>query len=492
MKEWISKLSLKYLWILLILVIPNFICWIYFWPGYFQADHQYSISCLINGEPNQLHSMLWTLMSFPFLYLLPHYSCYWFLQIAIFLFCVVFSVKILTKNFILKRPIIFSFFMSLFPTFLMYNMLYSSDIIFSYLLIPITSLLICIINNKRNRLHNKYFVLLLIFIVLACLMRKNGVLILLIMFIASFFVDCIKNKLFIFGCGFSLFFVFISSPLFSLIFNATESPSQEMLSVPSIQIASVYSNNGYIPEDCRIVFEKYHSKEYWVSNFSFWSADPLKNGLQLNGEFISAYAKTGFFNLQTYIISYLKFICPYCINGYESCYGAEEGTVFTGISIDFSQNDNFTLDALSKTYKNNELETNKKVSEYIQEFGGQHSPQWYKMSSVDIKLSTMPFINYFAKYVLFNRALPFYFLIISFFVCLIFKKWKDYLFVSIPQWAIIISLLLFSPVAMMRYSVEIYYSLPILVIYICYCVRQNKEVLCFKLFSKWNTNRLDG
>ena len=67
-----------------LLIVPNVICWLLLFPGYFQADHQESIARFLSGAPSLWHSMVWSLLALPLVYATPSYALYGLFQIALF------------------------------------------------------------------------------------------------------------------------------------------------------------------------------------------------------------------------------------------------------------------------------------------------------------------------------------------------------------------------------------------------------------------------
>ena len=97
-----------------ILFVPTFIIWCALWPGYLQNDHQYSIISVISGEPNEWHSLVWTYLSFPFIFLSGSYSAYGIVQNVIFALCITFGISRLEKINFIKHSYVLTFVMALF------------------------------------------------------------------------------------------------------------------------------------------------------------------------------------------------------------------------------------------------------------------------------------------------------------------------------------------------------------------------------------------
>lgn len=123
---------------LILLIVPNLLVLAIVYPGFIQADHQNTIAYITNGRFDEWHSLLWGFFAYPFLYLSGSIAVYGIVQIAIFAISIQYSLHTLQKIDILsnRSTWILTCIFALSPTFLMYNELYSSDVIFSILLTP--------------------------------------------------------------------------------------------------------------------------------------------------------------------------------------------------------------------------------------------------------------------------------------------------------------------------------------------------------------------
>lgn len=123
------------------LFVPNLITWVLLYPGYLQPDHILRTAEFAGGAPSTMHSLLWTCLAFPFLYLSPSYAIYGLIQIAAFTYCAYRTISILKRMHFTKTKAIAALLFGLFPTFLLYNELYCSDVIFSYCIMLLAALL---------------------------------------------------------------------------------------------------------------------------------------------------------------------------------------------------------------------------------------------------------------------------------------------------------------------------------------------------------------
>lgn len=480
-KYWIS---------FIIIFIPNLLAWLVFYPGYFQADHQNTIANIAIGTPDEWHSLFWGYLSYPFFVFFKSYSIYGILQILVFSFFIIFGLnRLLIVNFINKKTFYsLVVFMALFPTFILYNLLYSSDIIFAYVLFVLTCLFINLwisldkiknvkIDNIRDafKWENKLIVWIFIFLLLACLLRKNG-LIVACVFSLVFIIKGVKKYFILYSISLSTIVLsLLVSFSFQFILHADKSPNQEMMSVPATQISYVYHLGRDIPEDINSSFQRFKSPNDWANTYCPFSADNAKLGVNGDLDFLINWIKLGLIYPLDYLKAYYALECGFWELGMNHFYSDPYFNV--GTSIDFSQHDEFTLVTFNKC--NNDIEDDAILNNYIKQFGVTCSNIWHLPSKV------YNFINNYGNvslviicnFVLFNRALPFWTLLILLIISLFCKKGWTFIFVSLPVWSVLISLLLFSPVALIRYSMELYYSLPLLFIYSFYSVKYKKMAL---------------
>lgn len=488
----ISKTKLNVAISFIILLVPNIIMWIVYFPGYFQCDHQATIASIINGRPSEWHSLVWGYIFYIGVLIFKSYNFAGFVQSFIFAIFTIIGIYNLKKYSIIKHYWPFCLIMALFPTFLLYNQLYCSDIIFAYSVFTLTCLLICYVktylsnssiknknenkkNLKKNLLYFKkifstskdfriLFILIITFTLIACLMRKNAVLIplLLALMIFLFFRKQIWGKFLIFGSFIILLFSFMIPTTLDIMVGAAKSPSQEMLSVPCVQIAAAYKK-GIVSEECRQIFEKYRSAENWVKEYTVTSADGVKEGVELNPEFIIAWFKTGINNKKIFLSAHWYLISGFIDFGelglldYGPSGAYEKNNTFNGTPFDFSQIDIFT----TLNLQNNNDFTNA----YLSHFNIKHSEKWYELSTyyTENAVSKYGIIDLIFRGILFNRGLPFWVLLIAGIFAVRKNFLKEYLIISAPFIAILISLLFFAPVCLFRYSITLYYALFVII-----------------------------
>ncbi|RSX53686.1 UhpB [Bifidobacterium goeldii] len=436
-----------------ILLIPNLLCLFFAWPGFIQADHQATIANIITGNPSQWHSLVWGYLAVPFMYFTPSYGFYGFVQIAYFVVAVVFSLYRLERAGLLsaKASIVASIFFALFPTFLMYNLLYSSDLIFAYTLLPLTVMLIEISMTRGEALRQNWFIITFgLLLLMAFELRKNAVLIVVFVFIIFVLrYSKIRARL---AVLFAAIIVMIAafSFLFGTVLQARPSASQELLSVPSQQIARAIYDGGDIPDSAGEVIYQIRSKEEWKNRYDPITADPEKMHTALTVDYVKAWFEIGIRNPKSYIRAYLDLMYPFWR------ITPDPGSIMIG--IDFANHDGFTIgkckDICSKEYLAQFPNT---------ETAAQH---WFASQYYTYTGSHFPLVADVVNYVLFNRALPLWTMLVGLFFAIRKRMVTDYLTVTVPLFATLISLLCFAPVPMFRYAAQMYYLLPAVMVYL--------------------------
>lgn len=461
---------------ILILFIPNFIVWLLLYPGYFQADHQSLIANIINGTPNQDNSLVWGYLSLPFFYWTSSYACYGLFQISIYTFCVVFGTYRLNKCGFIKKPLLFTLFMALFPTYLLYNELYSSEMVLAYFVFMTTCMLIEYVYTKdKSSLKNFFWIILFFSILICCLMRKTAILIPIILLILILIIRDENIKKFVLIAICSVLVTLLVDLGFSYLCNTDSIVSSSLQGgpvtvVPSYQIAGVYANNGEISDDSKNIFESIKTPEEWKKSYSIACSDIAQENIKLSSEFIRAYIDTAIKNPIQFIRSYFRLEGPLFIFSYNLGFDFihKDG----GTSIDLTQHDNFTL--IFATLDSSNISAN-----YKDQFGHEHSNLWnypYK-KIVDIHNSPIALFPAITDILLLNRALSFWILFVGFFISLALRKSKQFIFVSIPVLSIFIVFALFCPIVLFRYIAEMYYSLPLLLIFIYKNIYISKSVV---------------
>lgn len=457
-----AKLARHVATVVAIILIPQLIVGAMAFPGFIQIDHQYLIAEIATNHPSQWHSLLWGYFAFPFIYQSPSYGLYGILQSLIFTLCITYAIVELYRMRLISRQATFfcAATFGLSPTFLLYNQLYASDVIFSYILAPLTVQVIKLVHSEGQALQNRKYRCSLIFLLfIAFQLRKNAVLIPLVLLTAMFFYYRLYRKKVV-----QCFTVFLTAALLSTFFwtniiKATPSPSQEMLSVPAQQIAYVFKHDGVIPQGIERNLSQIRSPKEWKEVYIPYTADPEKKNLQLTPEFIENWITTGLHNPLAYVRAYTLLMNPF--------WQFTSNTESLGIDIDFSYNTLFTTSPC-----NNQCRT-----DYVEQIKNAFTPFKQQISQIQNKIfdSHIPVITDALILVFFNRALPLWIFLGGIIVSIRKKITKDYLLISIPLVCVLISLLCFAPVASFRYAFQTFCMLPIIITYLLARKTPNKS-----------------
>lgn len=445
----------------LVLLIPNLAAYVVFFPGYFQADYQLNILYIAKDEPSQWHSLLWGYLAYPFIYMMPSYAVYGLVQIGLFVVSVIFSVWRLRVAGILRSGLWLVALFALFPTFVLYNLLYSGDVCFAYALMALTSMLAETVARKGDNFSSRrYAVAFVALVVLMCGLRKNAILVaaLLLVCLPLAFKPMRRKMLAVGSAAFVLSIVI--NPLLQIATDAEASPSQELLSVPATQIARVYATGGYVPESVNQELSSVRSPEQWAECYQSFSADKAKMNVELTPGFIKSWIELGICNPGTYFRAYVLLEYPFWTFG-ATTWG-DDPIAANGAAIDFGNNDNFTLDNREGL-----------DGRYLAQFGGEREGIWQMPARLygEINGSHLPFLVEFCNYVMFNRGLPFWVCLAGLAISIRFRFPGRGFVVFSPVIAVLLSFLCFAPVALMRYAASMYYALPILVLFLVWGAR---------------------
>ena len=433
-----------------LLIVPNVICWLLLFPGYFQADHQESIARFLSGAPSLWHSMVWSLLALPLVYATPSYALYGLFQIALFVVCAYCSIRRLVRLGILRGTVLTSALFGLFPSFLLFNELYSSDVCFASLLILLTSMCIEIAETRGGAFRDRGFCVrlaLLCFFVLS--LRKNAVLIgvTLCVVVPLAFRPVWRQALLTFLC--SLVVALGLDMSWPVLMGAQPSPSQEMLSVPTLQIAATYAAGGDIPDDANRYLTSFRSSEDWAAAYVPYTADFAKNHISLTPEFAKSWLEIGLRNPGIYLSAYAQLEYPFW---------TLVDTSENFLSTDFGCNEQFTHEHLSPGHES-----------YASQFGGEEekSSLWRKPQSIQSLVNNLrlPVLSDLFYLVLFNRGLSLWVVLVGL-VASARERRLGYLVSAIPVACVVLGLLVFAPMPLARYAMHTYYSLPLLIIYL--------------------------
>lgn len=263
--------------------------------------------------------------------------------------------------------------------------------------------------------------------------------------------------------GISILVAMILSPMLSLLTAASDSPTRESFAVPSFQIACTYYYDGSIPDELNDIFELQKSSTEWAEDYALGlaSAHPMadfsKANIEVTPELIGAWAELGMRNPMLYLKAWVELEYPFWI-------ATTDNHV---MGIEFEQYDQF-INSAENSIRNGGQQSSDNA--FITLLRSDKSALWHLPSSLYEKLISLhlPIISDAAVLLLFDRALPFYTLL----VCLataLYKRNAMALFAAIPVFCVWLSLVLFAPIALMRYALEMYYAIPVLFILCARC-----------------------
>lgn len=322
-----KKLNYKKLLIItfIIIFLANFLAWLALYPGVYGYDAGYQIMVILEKmQITSFFSVLYTcLLGKTVQFGMNLFNSYQ-IGLAIFtffqmLFLTFVAFKIIsyilkkTNNFLFS--LVFILFYSLFPLHLVMTVSTAQDALFSGIFALLFLELLEIVENKNYWNYKRHYVFLVFLMFLLIVTRNNGIycLIFIIPFLLIFNkrnirkVLAISLTLFVFYFGYTnIFFDFANIEKVNNI--------QEMLSIPSQQLARVYVyNNAIFNEDDIEKLTSFYSN---IENFNLYLyrpsiSDPIKE--LVNNDFVksnfasylSFWGKIGLKDPKNYIEAFL-------------------------------------------------------------------------------------------------------------------------------------------------------------------------------------------
>ncbi|MBR1643241.1 MAG: hypothetical protein IJ683_13040 [Butyrivibrio sp.] len=255
---------------LVVLCIPVFLAE---FPGFFVYDAQEELNEVLTRSFSTHHPLLHVLLLGGTIALFHKISGSWNLGIAVYVLIQMllisaiyaYVVTYLQKKAISKRArILWLLFYGLFPTIVMYTLCSCKDGLFSGFLLLITVFLIELVEDPDSFLGNrKKVVLFVLSCVLMPLFRHNGFYAYLVFvpFALIYFRKKLKPLLTTVLILPVVLYLVISGIL-SGLFSSEITHHQEMLTVPIMQLARVYSyDGGSLSDEDKAVIESYIPKE---------------------------------------------------------------------------------------------------------------------------------------------------------------------------------------------------------------------------------------
>ena len=440
---------------LLLIVFPQLIALMIFWPGVLHYDHARIIASTMSAEPSEWHSLLWGYLAGSIIMTTGTMGAYGIIQVLIQVIIECYSVFSLRKIGILSNRgmVIMAAVYGLTPTYLMYGLLWGTDTLFAVLMALVTTLMMeyerdhAIIDDKR------WMILMIIALFFMMQFRKNAVLIPVIIAIIIVLTSRrVKRTLVL--VVMPLLLTGMLSALFSYA-DAQASPVYEALGAPSQQVGAVAASDGNVSEWALEEFEKTRPWDEWASGYQPTLADNEKEGIADAWGFLRAWADTGVRNPGIYVRAWADLMFPYW-------------------QFSVSQKYDLHVNDITDNFKNVGEEPLCLQDNYAC-YGGDgprrlitiaaHNKrtEWLSRCYESVVYSRIPILADSFLLVFFNTALSLWTLVITCILSARRRSFARWLIIASPCVYIMASLLLFSPIASFRYALEMYWSLPLLV-----------------------------
>ena len=322
------------------------------YPGFFVYDAQEELNEVLTRSFTTHHPLLHVLLLGGTIAVFHKLTADWnlgifvytFFQMLVITLILAYVMDYMRKKGIGKRSLIaWILYYGIFPVIVMYNLCSSKDGLFTAFLLYVTLSLVKLVEDKESFLKSRFCVISFIAAaVLMPLFRHNGFYAYLVFlpFAFIYFRKKLTKKLSLILVIPVVAYIVINAAL-SAVFSTKGTDHQEMLTVPIMQMARVYTyeKDSMSPEDIELL--KAYIPEENLANYTPRVSDLVKFGFnnelyeKNSGDFLKLWARLGVRHPATYLnawllTSYGYWYPPALINVYKGT------TVFTFTYTDSS------------------------------------------------------------------------------------------------------------------------------------------------------------
>jgi hypothetical protein len=452
--------------IVLILAIPQIVCLIIFWPGQIQYDHLVEIVSVNSSYISEWHSVIWGWVASAIMMHTGTMGIYGSLQVLIQILIEWTALDVLRKTGIVNDRwiTVLAIVYGLSPCYLMYGLLWGTDTVFALLMLLVTTLMIQYAHDHAVMTSRSWMITMITSLFFISQFRKNAILIPVIIGASLLFTSGRKIRPII-VLAVPLLMTGLVALSFSMI-GTHPSPVQELLSVPSQQVGLVAKSNGSVSDAARKEFEKVRPWSKWASEYKPTDADFEKEGITDAGGFMKAWMETGARNPGLYVQAWYDLMYPY----WKITVDYSNEVHVDDVPADFMNMDKYRDHiCLQDNYS---CYSGAAVSQMSSMASHNERTEWLSNVYGWVINSKLPIIPDLFIILFFDAALPLISLLSSF--CIAGRK-RRWLLIFTPAVFIMLTLLAFSPIAMHRYAIELYWIIPVL---FAWSISDRKGIQC--------------
>jgi hypothetical protein len=458
--------------IVLIVLVPQIIALIIFWPGVLQLDDLIGLIGIDNGEPTLWRSLTLQYVMYPFFKMSMPWA-YGLIQIAIITICSILSIRMLKLNGIIstRGSIILSVVYGLSPLYLAYGLLWSSDVIFARIHDAIDNMPYCSNKNKSLIANNKWIMIIVTSTIMCVLLRKNAIIIPIIVGLSLILLykkSYLKRIILI---TIIPILAFTSSTLAYSLYTMKIPTQQEAIAIPAITTAAS-AHYQTVPNDVKdLITRNKISLGQWGKLYIPGNADQPKvimaSQKYSNKELLLIWMKILIESPKASFAAWWSIVKSYIIPPIDSNVNLKDvdhGNIYNNhIAFDFFPENNWIVCLLGvKYYTAND--TNRIIGD--------------KPTSGQNKLSSI--MNHIAKsrtmrLIFFNGSIPFWVMILAFITSIWKRNKTNFLIIIMPFLYILLSLFLFSPMGLLRYALELMWCIPVITAWIIYLISSTRK-----------------